>query len=108
MLQEHLISAIRSTNVAKIVMNYDAAQRTSHNLSGKIRHFEQVQRGKKSEVLIDIELRLDDKYGKPLFIKDYRQTQMGMLMVMLCSLVNAFGLSLDKIYAKFIADWKNK
>lgn len=107
MLQEHLISAMRSAGVADTVINYDAAQRAAYNLSGKIRHFEQIGRGKKSEVLVGLELRLDDKHGKPLLIKDYHYTQAANSAAP-HDLVNAFGAALNKIYAEFISDWAKK
>lgn len=107
MLQEHLISALRSTGVANTVVNYDAGQRTAYNLSGKIRHFEQVGRGKKSAVLVGLELRLDDKNGKPLLIKDYHYTEMAGSDAP-NDLVRAYAAALNKIYAEFISDWAKK
>ena len=104
MIQEHLISALRNAGIANTVVNYDAAQRAAYNLSGKIRHFEQTGRGKKDEVLVGIELRLDDKNGKPLLIKDYHYSQMANSSTP-HDLVKAFGVALNKIYAEFVSDW---
>jgi len=107
MIQEHLISALRNAGIANTVVNYDAAQRADYNLSGKIRHFEQTGRGKKNEVLVGIELRLDDKNGKPLLIKDYHYSQAANSSTP-HDLVNAFGTALNKIYAEFVSDWMKK
>lgn len=107
MLQEHLISALRSAGVAGTVVNYDAGNRTAYNLSGKIRHFEQVERGKKSEVDVGLELRLDDKNGKPLLIKDYHYTQAAKSDIP-HDLVSAYAMALNKIYTEFISDWAKK
>lgn len=107
MLQEHLISALRSAGVAATVVNYDAGQRTAYNLSGKIRHFEQVERGKKSAVLVGLELRLDDKNGKPILIKDYHYTQVASSDAP-HDLISAYAAALNNIYAEFISDWAKK
>jgi ABC-type uncharacterized transport system auxiliary subunit len=107
MLQEHLISALRSASVASTVVNYDPAQRNAYTLSGKIRHFEQVGRGKNSEVLVGLELRLDDKNGKPVLLKDYHYTQAANSSAP-HDLVIAFGAALNKIYVEFISDLAKK
>ena len=103
MLQEHLISALRRANVANTVTNYDPTQDVSHRLTGKIRHFEQIGRGSKNEVLIELELQLNDKNGKLVLLKDYRITQTAN-SASPHDLVNAYGVALNKLVTKFIAD----
>jgi ABC-type uncharacterized transport system auxiliary subunit len=107
MLQEHLISALRHAGVAETVVNYDPALRSAYTLSGKIRHFEQIERGKNSEVLVGLELRLDNKDGKPVLLKDYRVTQVASSNAP-HDLVGAFGMALNRIYAEFVTDWAKR
>ncbi|MCK4744230.1 MAG: membrane integrity-associated transporter subunit PqiC [Sulfuriflexus sp.] len=107
MIQEHLISALRNANVADTVANYDPVQRTAYKLSGKIRHFEQIERGNKNEVLVELELRLNDKSGKLVLLKDYRITQVAN-SASPHDLVNAYGIALNTIIENFIKDWVKK
>ena len=107
MLQEHLISALRSAGVANTILNYDPVQRSAYTLSGKIRHLEQIGRGKNSEVLVGLELRLDDNEGKPVLIKDYHVTQVANSTEP-HDLVEAFGIALNKVYSEFVSDWAKK
>lgn len=103
MLQEYLISALRSSHIAETVTNYDPVQRATYNLSGKIRHFEQIGRGNKNEVLVELELQLSDKHGKLVLLKDYQITQTAN-SASPHELVNAYGVGLNKLVAKFVAD----
>jgi len=107
MLQEYLISALRRARVADIVTNYDPVHRTDYNLTGKIRHFEQIERGSKNEVLVELELRLDDKRGNLMMLKDYRITQTAS-SASPHDLVQAYGMALNKLANKFIDDWLKK
>ena len=107
MLQEHLISALRSANVADTVTNYDPTQDVSHRLTGKIRHFEQIERGNKNQILVELELQLNDKSGKLVLLKDYRVTQTAN-SASPHDLVDAYGVALNKLVTKFIADWSKK
>jgi len=104
MLQEYLISALRQANVANTVTNYDPGQRTELTLSGKIRHFEQIGRGKKNEVLVEVELQLHDKAYKIVHLKDYRVSQIAQ-SAKPHDLVNAYGKALNTIVKNFINDW---
>ena len=103
MLQEHLIIALRSANVADTVTNYDPTQDVSHRLTGKIRHFEQIERGNKNQILIELEIQLKNKSGKLVLLKDYRVTQTAN-SASPHDLVNAYGVGLNTLVAKFIAD----
>ena len=104
MLQEHLISAFRTAHIADTVINYDPTQDVSHSLTGKIRHFEQIERGSKNEVLVELELKLSDKNGKIVLLKDYRIKQAAN-SAKPHDLVNAYGIALNKLVSRFIADW---
>ncbi len=104
MLQEYFISALRKANVANTVINYDPGQRTALTLSGKIRHFEQIGRGNKNEVLVELELQLHDKHHKIVHLKDYRVSQIAKSGKP-HDLVNAYGEALNKIVTDFIHDW---
>lgn len=105
MLQENIISSLRLAGVSKQVVNYDPARRSEYTLHGKIRRFEQFNRGSSSSIVIDIELRLDNKSGDPVLIKDYRK-ELSAHSSAPHDLVIAFGDALSTIYADFIADWK--
>jgi len=105
LLQENLISALRSSGIAKTVSNYNPAKRDGHTLSGKIRRFEQVARGKENKVIIELELRLDDKQGNILFVNDYQQEQSAGSATP-HDLVVAFGTGLTKIYSELLKDWQ--
>lgn len=106
MLQEVVISALRRSGIANKVMNYDAAKRSEYTLRGKIRKFEQVRRDNGSIVLIDIELRLDDKAGNALLIKDYNTEQIAASPAP-HDLVQAFGEGLRLVLNSFIQDWQS-
>jgi len=105
MLQEHLISALRKSGIAGIVSNYDPAHRDGYIISGKIRRFEQVSRGKENKVSIDLELRLDDDRGKIVLVKDY-YSERTATSASPHDLVTAFGDALTDIYKEFLKDWK--
>ncbi len=105
MLQEYLISALRQAKVANTVINYDPGQRTELTLSGKVRHFEQIGRGKKNEVLVELELQLHDKHHKIVHLKDYRVSQPAK-SAKPHDLVSAYGQAMNKIMAEFITDWR--
>jgi len=107
MLQEHLISTLRKANVANNVFNYDPGQRTELTLSGKIRHFEQTERGNKNEVLVELELQLQDKQYKTVLLNDYRVTQTAKSAKQ-HDMVIAYGDALNSIINQFIADWSKK
>jgi ABC-type uncharacterized transport system auxiliary subunit len=104
MLQEHLISALRTANIAKTVVNYEAGMRDSLRLGGKIRNFEHLRQGDKAKINIDLELRLEDTRGKLLFLKDYRVEQ-AATSVQPRDLVQAYGAALQVVYGEFITDW---
>ena len=106
MLQENLISTLRKTGVAAVVSDYDPVRRGGYIISGKIRQFEQVSRGKDNKVSIELELRIDDSHGKILLVKDYQREQ-SATSARPHDLVTAFGTALAAIYAEFITDWKN-
>jgi len=104
MLQEYLISALRQAKVAGTVINYDPGQRTALTLSGKIRHFEQVERGNKNEVFVEVELQLHDKQHKIVHLRDYRVTQTAKSDKP-HDLVSAYGEAMNIIINEFIEDW---
>lgn len=105
MLQEYLISTLRSANIANTVTNYDPVHRADYNLTGKIRHFEQIERGRNNEVLVELELRLNNKRGELILLKDYRISQMANSPAP-HDLVQAYGIALNKLVTEFIADWE--
>lgn len=107
MLQEHLISALRSARIANTITNYDPTQDVSHRLTGKIRHFEQIERGNKNQILVELELQLNDKSGKLVLLKDYRVTQTAN-SASPHDLVDAYGVALNKLVTEFISDWLKK
>jgi len=103
MLQEHLIVALRSANVADTVTNYNPTQDVSYRLKGKIRHFEQIERGNKNQILVELELQLNNKSGKLVLLKDYRIIQIANSAAP-HDLVNAYGVALNTLVTEFIAD----
>lgn len=105
MLQENVISALRGAGIAQNVMNYDAAVRSQFTLRGKIRKFEQFKKGNDSVVLIDVELRVDDRSGKALLIKDYAIEQAASSSTP-HDLVSAFGKGIETILNNFVRDWQ--
>ncbi len=107
MLQEYLISALRKARVANTVINYDPGQHSELTLSGKIRHFEQIKRGSKNKVLVELELQLHDKKHNIVLLKDYRVSQTSK-SAKLHDLVNAYGTALNKIVSDFVDDWSKK
>lgn len=104
MLQEHLISALRTANVAHTVVNYDPAERDGLRLTGKIRSFEHMRSADKATITIDMELRLDDAKGKLLLLRDYR-VQQAAASTQPADLVQAYGKALQELYGKFVTDW---
>ena len=104
LIQEYLISALRQAKLANTVTNYDPGQRTALTLSGKIRHFEQISRGSKNEVLVELELQLHDKHHKLVHLKDYRVSQRAK-SAKPHDLVSAYGEALNKIIRDFVSDW---
>jgi ABC-type uncharacterized transport system auxiliary subunit len=107
MIQEHIIYSFRHAGVSKQVVNYDPARRSEYTLKGKIRRFEQINRGSSSSIVIDIELRLDNKSGDPVLIKDYSK-ELSTSSSAPHALVTAFAEALSAIYAEFIADWEKR
>jgi len=105
LLQENLISALRNTNTATTVSNYDPAKRDGHILSGKIRRFEQIARGKENKIIIELELRLDNRQGNIIVVKDYQQEHAARSAAP-HDLVLAFGAGLTNIYNDFLIDWQ--
>lgn len=105
LIQEHMISALRSAHVADTVLNYDPVERNGLQLSGKIRSFEHRRAGDKATVIIDMELRLDGDAGKLLFVHDYRVEQVAA-SAQPRELVMAYGEALQKLYGLFLADWR--
>jgi ABC-type uncharacterized transport system auxiliary subunit len=107
LLQEHLISALRTANIARTVTNYDPAARGGLRLGGKIRNFEHTHAGNKAGIIIDLELRLDDAKGKILLLRDYR-VEREARSAQPADLVAAYGSALQDIYDKFVTDWSNR
>jgi len=104
MLQEYTISALRKAGVASTVSNYDPTNRAEYSLSGKIRHFEQIERGSKNQVVVELELKLNNKKGKLVLLKDYRISQTAKNDSP-HALVDAYGVALNIIISQFIGDW---
>jgi len=107
MLQEHLISALRQAKVANKVTNYDPGQRAELTLSGKIRHFEQIERGNENKVRVELELQLRDKKHNTILLNDYRVSQTAK-SAKPHDLVKAYGDALNKIISMFMVDWSKK
>lgn len=107
LLQEHIISALRSAGIAAAVTNYDPANRRSVRLGGKIRSFEHIKSGNSATVVIDLELRMDDTKGMPLVLKDYH-IKLAAKSAQPHDLVTAYGQALTTIYEQFVTELANR
>jgi ABC-type uncharacterized transport system auxiliary subunit len=104
LISEHLISWLRHSRAADVVLTDRPGVRPDYTLSGKIRRFEQITDKGQSSVEVSLELQLENNGNHiPLLVRDY-SARVAARSRNIEDVIAAFSEALTRIYADFMKD----
>lgn len=104
LIQEHLISYLRKTNAAPLVIEEQPGIQSDYLISGRIIAFEQVNDAKGVRADVKLELQVTKRGARmPILVKEYSQS-IQTADTSLHTIASSLSTGLTNIYAKFLDD----
>ena len=102
-LQQRLVNMLRESGIATLVTDRLPASTPALRVQGTIRRYERIKHDPSYSVAVTILMRVEQERGEPLIEQEY-SAEADATDSKMDSTVAAFGVAVDKVFAKFYAD----
>ena len=102
-LQQRLVNMLRDSGIATLVTDRLPASTPALHVQGTIRRYERIKHDAAYSVAVAVVIRVEQGRGEPLIEQEY-SAEANAADARMDSTVAAFGVAVDKVFARFYAD----